>query len=92
LYKKSGVIATEIVPEKNVQLNLLDTTNHFKHHNLMEAIDEITRKLGKDAVRVARQGTAKKKDWHLRKEYHSPCYTTWLEDILTIDIQSTKRA
>ena len=86
LYKKSGVIATEIVPEKNVQLNLLNTTDHFKHHNLMEAIDEITRKLGKDAVRVARQGTAEKKDWHLKKEHKSPCYTTRLEDILTINI------
>jgi len=86
LYKKAGVIVTEIMPESNVQLNLLDATDHLKHHNLMTAIDEITRKLGNDAVKVARQGTKGEKDWHLKKEYQSPCYTTRLKDILTINI------
>ncbi|PIQ22687.1 MAG: SOS mutagenesis and repair protein UmuC [Cytophagales bacterium CG18_big_fil_WC_8_21_14_2_50_42_9] len=86
LYKKAGVIVTELMPESNVQLNLLDTTDHLKHNNLMAAIDEITRKLGKNAVTIAQQGTKESKDWHPIKEYVSPCYTTRLKDILTIHI------
>jgi DNA polymerase V len=86
LYKKSGVVVTGIMPEKNVQLNLLDQTDHFKQHTLMQAIDEITQKLGKDCVRSARQGTTTPKDWNLRREHVSPCYTTRLNDILAISI------
>jgi len=86
LYKKAGVIVSNIMPADNVQLNLLDTTDHAKEQTLMQFIDGLTAKFGKDTVKVACQGTQQKKDWNLKREHLSPCYTTRLNDILTINI------
>ncbi|WP_363322061.1 hypothetical protein [uncultured Pontibacter sp.] len=35
-YKKSGVIVTEIVPENQIQLAILDTVDRCKHTKLMQ--------------------------------------------------------
>ncbi|KAA5548359.1 Y-family DNA polymerase [Adhaeribacter rhizoryzae] len=85
-YKKTGVVVMDIVPEKNVQLNLLDTTDHAKEQTLMHFLDDLTAKFGKDTVKVACQGTKQKKGWNLNREFLSPCYTTRFQDILTIII------
>jgi len=86
LYKKAGVIVSDIMPASNVQLNLLDTTDHAKEKTLMHFLDGLTEKFGKDTVIVACQGTGQKKDWNLKREHVSPCYTTRLDQILTINI------
>jgi len=86
LYKKAGVIVSNIMQADNVQLNLLDTTDHAKEQTLMQFIDGLTEKFGKDTVKVACQGTQQKKDWNLKREHLSPCYTTRLDQILTINI------
>lgn len=85
-YKKTGVLVLDIVPDKQVQLNLLDTTDHAKEQTLMQFIDGLTSKFGKDAVKVACQGTKGKKRWNLNRDFLSPCYTTRLQEILTIQI------
>lgn len=85
-YKKTGVIVMNIIPDTNRQLNLLDTTDHAKEQTLMQFMDGLTAKFGKDTVKVACQGTKGKKDWNLNREFLSPCYTTRLNQILTINI------
>ncbi|KAA5548361.1 DUF4113 domain-containing protein [Adhaeribacter rhizoryzae] len=69
-----------------MQLNLLDTTDHSKEHILKQFLDDLTAKFGKDTVKVACQGTKQKKGWNLNREFLSPCYTTRLLEILTIQI------
>lgn len=54
-YKKSGVIVSEIVPENQVQLDLLDTVDRDKHARLMGVIDGLTDRFGRSKVRVLRR-------------------------------------
>jgi DNA polymerase V len=75
-----------IIPDANRQLNLLDTTDHAKEQTLMQFLDGLTTKFGKDTVKVACQGTKGKKDWNLNREFLSPCYTTRSSQLLEIYI------
>ncbi|MFD3003513.1 Y-family DNA polymerase [Pontibacter toksunensis] len=81
-YKKSGVVVTDIVPENQVQLDLLDTVDREKHAKLMEVIDGLTDKFGRGKVSVATQGVDK--SWLLRSDMKSPCYTTRLSEIPSV--------
>ena len=83
-YKKAGIIVSKIIPENAVQQDLFDHTDRNKQAAIMQALDEINSKLGKDKVRIATQGFDGK--WKLRQEQLSPCYTTRLSDILTIRV------
>ena len=83
-YKKAGIIASKIIPENAVQQDLFNHTDRNKHAALMQALDEINSKFGRDKVRIATQGFDRK--WKLRQEQLSPCYTTRLSDILTIRV------
>lgn len=81
-YKKTGIIAMDLVPDSQVQENLFGSTNHDREKKLMQALDGITRHFGgKPVLRFAVQGGDKK--WALRQERLSPCYTTRLHDIIT---------
>ncbi len=55
-----------------------------KKQRLMNTIDKINKKLGRDKIGYAIQGTLR--PWKMRQEKLSPCYTTKWEDILTIKI------
>lgn len=81
-YKKVGVIISDFVPENNVQQNLFKESTNSKHQMIMETLDKMNAKLGKDKIRIASQGY--KKDWSLRQEKLSPFYTTRLTDIFNI--------
>ncbi|MGE7777806.1 Y-family DNA polymerase [Chitinophaga sp. NPDC101104] len=80
-YKKTGIVAMDLVPDSQVQENLFESTDHEKERKLMQALDGITRHFaGKPVLRFAVQGGDKK--WALRQERLSPCYTTRLEEII----------
>jgi DNA polymerase V len=81
-YKKAGVILSDFAPIEQVQQNLFDTTNYQKHNKLMEALDKITAKMGKGAVKLASEGIAK--PWQTKRKFTSPAYTTKLSDILAV--------
>ena len=51
---------------------------------MLDAIDKINMLMGRDKIRLAAQGFARK--WKLRQEKLSPCYTTRFADVLTIKI------
>lgn len=82
-FKKAGVIVSEIVPEANVQPSLFDTTDWAKHNRLMKALDKVNNSYGKETLRVAKQGFGRK--WKLKQERLTPCYTTKLSDIISIE-------
>lgn len=82
-YKKAGVVITEIVPERPLQANLFDTRNRTKYQKAMVAMDNLNNLYGNHKVRIASQGFGRK--WKLKNEKLSPCYTTRLSDILTVN-------
>jgi DNA polymerase V len=83
-YKKAGVIVGDIVSEESRQLSLFTTQDIFKTKNIMNAMDDINRKMGRNKVRLAVQGFDRK--WRLKQEKLSPCYTTRFEDVLEVKI------
>tara|TARA_B100001029_G_scaffold129707_1_gene108661 strand:- start:272 stop:1522 length:1251 start_codon:yes stop_codon:yes gene_type:complete len=83
-YKKAGVIVHQITPEKEVQISLFNKIDREKRRSLMQSVDKINILMGRDKVRLASQGYEKK--WELKQEQLSPCYTTQVKDILTIQI------
>ncbi len=84
LYKKAGVIITEIIPKSAVQLNLFDKVDRDKHDKLMQVMDNLNSGFNRNLIRLAVQGTDRK--WKLKQESLSPCYTTKLKDVIRIKI------
>ena len=83
-YKKAGVLVWNIVDSSPIQGNLFDTFDREKQAQLSRAIDEINRKNGHNAIRMAVQGYSKK--WHLKCEYISKQYTTNIDDIIKLKL------
>jgi DNA polymerase V len=82
-YKKAGVIVSEIVPETQIQQSIFDTRqDRSKYNKLMDTMDLINKKMGRDKVRVAAAGFGRK--WRLKQERKSVCYTTNINEILTV--------
>lgn len=79
-YKRSGVILLEITDDKNIQRDLFDAVDREKRSRLMRAIDAINGQQD-SLVRLAVQCPGK---WNHRQDSLSPCYTTKLKDIITV--------
>jgi DNA polymerase V len=83
-YNKTGCTAMELVPSAEVQYNIFDSENRSRNSQLMKVVDIVNRSFGKDAVRFALQGFGTR--WKLRQLKLSPCYTTRIDEVLTIKI------
>lgn len=83
-YNRTGFLAMELVPENQVQYGMFDSVNRERDSKLMKALDSINRSFGKNAVRFALQGYGNK--WTLKQMKLSPCYTTRIQDVMTIKI------
>jgi len=83
-YMKCGVTAMHLVPESSVQASCFGGSQTARNRQLMQTVDNINRSLGKEIVRSAVQGFAR--NYRLKTEYLSPCYTTRMEEILKIQI------
>lgn len=84
LYKKAGVIVWEICRDDEIQGDLFDTIDRDKQRKLMQAIDEVNKKNGHNAIRIASQGYSK--NWHLKNEHLSRLYTTNLEEVIRVKV------
>jgi len=82
-YKKAGVMLSGLVPRDTVQLNVFDPAHAEKQGPLMQAMDAINGRMGPGTLLYAVNGIRKrgeKKNWLMRAEKRSPCYTTrWSE-------------
>lgn len=83
-YKKAGVILADFIPENSQLATLWDNMDRKKYSGLMKTIDKINFTQGTDIVKFAIQGT--QKNWKMKQENLSPCYTTRWNDLLTIDL------
>jgi DNA polymerase V len=81
-YQKAGVMLGVIVPAGGQQLEMFNTRTDDKSARLMEAIDNVNQRWGKQAIRTASQGF--RKPWAMRQEHLSQGFTTRWDEILTI--------
>ena len=72
-----------IEPENQVQIDLFDTRKREIDTKAMKALDELNRRMGRDTVKIAVQGFGR--DWHLRQERKSRCYTTRWQELLEVE-------
>ena len=81
-YKKVGVILQGLQPEKAETIRLYNERNYEKDKRLMQALDKISNKLGRDKIRF---GIQKNREcWQTKAEMKSKRYTTSLTEVLTI--------
>lgn len=84
-FKKVGILLLDLIPDSQVQRGLFDEVDRLRNERLMKAMDAINRSWGgKELVKFAVQGYGRK--WKLRQEKLSQCYTTRLDQVLTINI------
>jgi DNA polymerase V len=81
LYKKAGVILSDIVPVGQVQLSLLGNDHIERDMKLMGTLDNLRAKYGDGVVSCGVQSKAEL--WKLLEEHRSPRYTTRIDEIPT---------
>lgn len=82
-YKKAGVIVHDFSAHENQQLKLFENRD-LRHIPVMEAIDAINHRFGQQKVRLAAQD--QKRIWKMKQQRLSPCYTTNIRDVITINV------
>jgi DNA polymerase V len=83
-YKKAGVMVSGIEPSNPMQQNLFTPVLSKENNALMNCMDTVNEKYGRNTIRIASQGFERK--WWLRQEKLSPGFTTRWNEILTINI------
>ncbi len=79
-YAKAGVMLSELVTGEAIQTDLFSQVQvSVKSSQLMTTMDNINRKMGKEAIKLASEGF--KRPWRMKQENKSPCYTTRWEDV-----------
>ncbi|BCY28109.1 Y-family DNA polymerase [Flavobacterium okayamense] len=81
VYKKAGVIVTQLVKDDEIQLNLFEAENP-KYRHLMHAIDSCNRKLGSRKIRLASQDL--KRTWKMKQNHLSNQYTTKISEVIMV--------
>ncbi len=84
LYKKSGILLSDLIPENQLQYSVWDDVTKKKIRELMQTVDKINARVGQGVVKFAVQGT--KRRWKMHQERLSPKYTSNWNDILIIEI------
>ena len=80
---KAGVIVSDLVSEKVLQQAMFDQANRGRNKLVMQAMDSVNRSMGKETVRMAVQGFAKR--YRLRADHLSQNYTTNIQQILKVN-------
>jgi DNA polymerase V len=82
LYKKAGVMLSNIVPDQSIQGNLFLPGTKNSGRMLMDMIDNVNFSQRDDVLKFAASGTTR--DWKMRQELRSPRYTTRWEELYEI--------
>ncbi len=82
-YKKAGILASALTPATQLQTNLfLPEAPSLQSAALMQTIDVINKKMGRNTVTFAACGI--KQEWKLKAAQRSPGYTTRWGEILVV--------
>jgi DNA polymerase V len=83
-YAKAGIMLGELVPAAGIQTDLFSNMQpNPKSERLMQVMDLINRKMGKESIKVASEGF--KRPWKMKQENKSPSYTTNWDELLKVD-------
>ena len=76
--KKAGIMLMELTPETQIQRSLFSTQDLEKSQVLMQTMDAVNQRFGKETLKLA--ATGKNPPWVMRSDSRSPRYTTdWKE-------------
>jgi DNA polymerase V len=81
IYKKAGVIVTQLIPEDQKQFNLFEEENP-KLLKLTNVIDLINSKNGKRIIKLGNQDM--ERTWKMKQNHLSNKYTTNINEILKV--------
>lgn len=81
IYKKAGVIVTQIIPQDQKQFHLFEEENP-KHQKIMEVMDAFYKKTGERKIRLGNQDL--QRTWKMKQNLLSPKYTTDIRDIFKV--------
>lgn len=82
-YKKAGVVLSEITTASSLQVSFLEQTPYLaKSKTLMESLDKINLRWGRETVKLASSGL--KQNWQMKREMRSRRFTTCWEEMLRV--------
>jgi DNA polymerase V len=82
-YAKAGVLLRDLAPLSSQQHSLFaDEETQQESSRLMQTVDTINRRMGKDSVFLS--GAGIRKDWRMKQGNKSPCYTTRWDELLVV--------
>jgi DNA polymerase V len=84
IYKKAGVIVTQIIPENQKQFHLFEEENP-KHLKLMQVMDDYFKKTGERKIRLGNQDL--QRTWKMKQNHLSRKYTTDFKQIFEVQCQ-----
>jgi DNA polymerase V len=82
IYKKAGIILSELVPDNALQTNLFVAPADQKRKKLMNVIDNMNAAYRNDVLKFGTSGT--QKNWKMRSERRSKRYTTRWEELCLV--------
>ena len=84
-YKKCGIMAYDLQPEDNIQLNLFQEPElHLKTRKIMAITDKINARYGKGMVGCAAASVTKGNSWQKLEQFRSQRYTTSWKELLRV--------
>jgi DNA polymerase V len=81
IYKKAGVIVTQIIPQDQKQFHLFEEENP-KHQKLMKVMDDFHKKTGERKIRLGNQDL--QRTWKMKQNHLSRKYTTDIKQIFEV--------
>lgn len=82
-YKRAGVMLMDLARPQDIQGDLFNAPV-IGDSTLMDTLDTINRKFGRNTLGYASTGWQKNAAWKMKRRMLSPCYTTRLEDLPTV--------
>ncbi len=84
-YAKAGVLLSELQFPKDRTLDFFaDAEDDAEKDTLMQTLDAIQRRFGKNAIGLGTAGIAKARPWAMRQGNKSPSYTTCWEELAVV--------
>ena len=82
-YIKAGLILGELTDPSRRQLTLFENGDDDKRIAVMQALDTVNKRWGRNTLFYAGSGIGK--GWRMRRERKSPSYTTRLDELLRVN-------
>jgi DNA polymerase V len=85
-YKKTGILLIGLTPANGLQLDLFagHRGNFSGQKTIMQAIDALNQRYGRNTVQFASSGIDKR--WKMLQSYKSPCFTTRWSELPTVKV------